>query len=115
MSAGFDFRDETFWGSNSSIESYLEALENQSATRFGNADPLTVFFREEREGWFTGKVVFLDFILTDHARCEVFVQLLDAATDQLLAADAFTEFGRTWIQETLGRMRQMILDATWPA
>ena len=110
MSAGFDFLGETFWGSNGSIESYLEALENQAAARFGTSDPLTEFFREEREGWFTGKVVFLDVILTDRARCEVFVQLLDAATKQLLAADAFSEFGQTWLEVTLERMRRMILE-----
>ena len=49
MSAAFDFRDEVFWGSNGSIEVYLEALGDEAAARFGAADPLATFCRWKRE------------------------------------------------------------------
>lgn len=110
MSAGFKFRGEICWGSNGSIEVYLEALQHQATIRFGASDLLTEFFRSQREGSFMGMVVFLDDVLTDAETCDRFLSVLDAATDRLLSEEVFTELGRNWISSTLGPFRQRISD-----
>jgi hypothetical protein len=111
VSAGFNFRGQIFWGTNGSIEVYLEALAHQAAARLGAADPLVEFLRREREGWFNGTVVLLDQVLIDRETCDWFVLLFDAATEQLLREDAFTDHGRAWIEGTLGPLRQRIMEA----
>ena len=101
MSAGFCVDDEVFWGTNGSVQAYVEALTTQAAARFGAADPFVVFLREELEGFFPGKVVFLDAWLGDDARRKQFVEILDAATNQLLGEGGFTEYGLEWVQSVV--------------
>lgn len=110
MSAGFNFRGETYWGTNGAIEIYLEALTDESKARFGMANPMMTFFHQEREEFFMGKIVFLDALLPDADSCQRFIQVFDAATDQIMRTDVFSEYGRLWIKETLGLLRQRIVE-----
>ena len=73
MSAGFDFRGETYWGSNGTIEIYLEVLTDECEACFGIEHPMRTFFHQEREGFFMGKVVFLDELLLNADSCKRFV------------------------------------------
>jgi hypothetical protein len=108
MSAGFKIADEVFWGTNGAVEAYVEALATQAAARFGPDDPLAAFFREERDGFFTGKVVSLDAWLADVAGRARFLAVLDAATEQLLHEGAFTEQGRAWVASEMARLRARV-------
>jgi hypothetical protein len=108
MSAGFKVAGQVFWGTNGAVEAYVETLAAQAAARLGSEDPLTVFFREERDGFFTGKIVFLDEWLADAAGRKRFVELLDAATEQLLREGTFTEYGREWIASTVDSLRTLV-------
>jgi hypothetical protein len=108
MSAGFKVAGEVFWGTNGAVESYVEALAAQAATRFGTDSPLTVFFSEERDGFSSGKIVYLDKWLTDAAHRERFLELLDAATEQLLREGAFTEYGREWVASVMTSLRARV-------
>ncbi|MFT3768427.1 MAG: hypothetical protein QM820_23510 [Minicystis sp.] len=92
---------EVFWGTNGAVQAYVEALAAQAAARFGAADPLVAFLRDEREGFFPGKVVFLDEWLGDDTRRRQYVEILDAATDQLLGEGGFTEHGCVWVQSVV--------------
>ena len=105
MSAGFSVGEEVFWGTNGAVEAYVEALAAQAAARLGPDAPLAVFFRGERDGFFMGKVVFLDTWLADGPSRERFLGLLDAATEQLLREDAFSEYGRKWVATVIARLR----------
>jgi hypothetical protein len=108
MSAGFKVADEVFWGTNGAVEAYVEALATQAAARFGPDDALAAFFREERERFFTGKVVFLDELLAGPAVRGRFLEVLDAATEQLLQEGVFTEYGREWVESVMERLRGRI-------
>ncbi len=108
MSAGFNVADEVFWGTNGAVECYVEALAAQAAARFGPNDALATFFQEEREGFFTGKVVFLDELLGDAAVRVKFLEVLDAATEQLIQEGAFTDYGRDWVGAVVARLRAKI-------
>jgi hypothetical protein len=108
MSAGFKVADDIFWGTNGAVEAYLEALAAQAVGRFGPGDPLATFFQDERDGFFTGKVLFLDKWLEDSAGRRRFVEILDAATDQLLREEAFTEYGREGVATVVARLRARV-------
>lgn len=108
MSAGFDVSGEVCWGSNGSIEVYLEVLGELAAARLGADHPMTAFFHDELETFFIGKVVRLDEILVDSASCERFLDLLDAATKLLLEREVFTDHGRTWADWMVGQLRARI-------
>lgn len=105
MSAGFKVAGEVFWGTNGAVEAYVEALAGQAATRFGPDDPLAAFFRDERDGFFGGKIVFLDELLTGPAWRGRLVELFDAATEQLLREGAFTGSGQKWVESTMRPLR----------
>lgn len=115
MSAGFKVGDEVFWGTNGAVEAYAEALAAQAAARLGPEAPLSVFFREERDGFYGGKVLFLDEWLTGAAGRGVFLELLDAATGQLLREGAFTEYGREWVASVVSGLRARIAGEQRPA
>ena len=114
MSAGFKVASEVFWGTNGAVEAYVEALAEHAATRFSPADPLAVFLRDERDAFSMGKVVYLDEWLADAASRARFVQLLDAATEELLRGDTFSEYGREWVASVVGKLRSRIAVATSP-
>lgn len=108
MSAAFKVGGEVFWGTNGAVEAYAEALAAQAATRLGPDHPLAVHFREERDGFYGGKFLFLDEWLTDAAGRERFLVLLDAATEQLLREGAFSEYGREWVACVMAAVRAKI-------
>jgi hypothetical protein len=108
MSAGFKISDEVFWGTNGAVEAYAEALAAQAAARLGPDHPLSVHFREERDGFYGGKILFLDEWLADTDGREQFLGLLDAATEHLLQDGVFTEYGREWVATVVADMRARI-------
>ena len=111
MSAAFDFDGEVFWGTNGSVEAYLESLCKGAERTLGPSDPLAIFFRNELDGFFPGKVVFLDECLRDTEARRCFVRLLDEATAELLHSDAFTDLGRNWVETVIAGLRQKVLGA----
>ena len=115
MSAGFKVADEVFWGTNGEVEAYAEALAAQAAARLGPDDPLSVYFREERDGFYGGTILFLDEWLADAAGRERFLGVLDAATEQLLREGAFTEYGREWVATVVARLRTRVAGEQGPA
>lgn len=108
MPAGFSYSDEGFWGTNSSIEVFVETLAGLAAARLGPDAPLAAFLREELEGFFVGKVVELDDVLRDAATRAVFVELLDTATSRLLEDGAFSDRGRVWVSTVMGALRDKV-------
>ena len=96
MSAGLSIAGEVFWGSNGAVEAYVEALAAEAGARFGPDAPLAAFFRQEREGFFMGKVVFLDHLLEEDAPRQQFLDSFGAATAQLLREGGFSAYGREW-------------------
>jgi hypothetical protein len=108
MSAGFEVANKVFWGTNGAVEAYVESLAAHAAARFGLDDPLAAFFRDEREGFFMGAVVVLDKWLKDEAGRERFLEILDAATDQLLREGGFSEYGREWVVAVAAGLRAEI-------
>lgn len=109
MSAGFKVADEVFWGTNGAIEAYVEAMAAEAAGQFGPDDPLTVFFHQEREQFFTGKVVFLDEWAVELDSRQRLLELLDAATKRLLHSDMLTGYGREWVSVVIAELRDSIL------
>jgi hypothetical protein len=109
MSAGFKVRDEVFWGTNGAVEAYVEALAAHAESRFSPDDPLAEFFRQEREGFLAGRVVYLDELLGDAGHRSKFLEVLDAATRQLLQEGAFTEYGREWAGAVVARLRAKVV------
>jgi hypothetical protein len=108
MSAGFRVAGEVFWGTNGAVETYIEALAAQAAARLGPDDPLAAFFRDEREAFSAGRVVSIDGWLGEAAGRGRFLDILDAATDQLLGDGAFTEYGREWVASVVAQLRARI-------
>jgi hypothetical protein len=105
MSAGFKVADEVFWGTNGAVAAYIEALAAQSASRLGLDHPLTAFFNDERDGFSMGKIVFLDEWIADAAGRQQVLELLDAATEQLLREGVFTDYGREWVTTVVNALR----------
>src|ERR1700761_6943418 len=97
MSATFKFDGEMFYGTNGAVEAYIEALATLATDRFGPDDPLAKFLRDERDAFTMGKLVFLDPWLKDLPVRKRFLELLDAATKQLLEEGIFTESGQQWV------------------
>lgn len=120
MSAAFDFAGQVHWGTNGSIEAYLDALATIAAERFGVEDPLAVALRREREQFYSGAVVFLDTILNGAEERARFVAILDAATSQLLLDGGFTDIGVKWVETEVRGLRERIArhvppeDRLWP-
>ena len=108
MSAGFKVGDDVLWGTNGAVETYVESLAAQATARFGPDEPLAAFFRHERETFFMGTVVVLDEWLGDDACRERFLEILDAATDQLLRERGFSEYGREWVVAVAAGLRAKI-------
>ena len=108
MSAGFKIADDVFWGTNGAVEAYAEALAAQAVARLGKDAPLARFFQDERDGFYSGKILFLDPWLTDSDEREQLVGLLDTATEQLLREEAFTEYGREWVASVVASLRARV-------
>jgi len=110
MSAGFKISEQVFWGTNGAIEVYIEAIAQQAAIRFGTDDRMAAFFREERAGFFMGKVISLDTLLLDATSCRHFLEVLNVATEQLFERDIFSEYGRVWLWDTARELRAHVSD-----
>jgi hypothetical protein len=108
VSAGFKVADDVLWGTNGAVETYVASLSVQATARFGPDDPLAAFFRHERESFFMGTVVVLDEWLGDDTCRERFLEILDAATDQLLREGGFSEYGREWVVAVAAGLRAKI-------
>ena len=108
MSASFKIGDEWFTGSNGSIEAYVEAMAAIAAKRFGPDDPLAAFLRDERDGFWSGKLVPLDEWLRDATARSRFLELLDAATEQLLRENTFSQIGLQWVASVVSKLRERI-------
>ena len=109
MSAGFKVADDMFWGSNGSIEAYVDALAVQAIAQFGPGEPLAAFLQRERAGFYNGKVMFLDEWLEDNTSRGRFLEILDAATNQVLSQAGFTELGREWVESVMvGQLRAKV-------
>ena len=108
MGAGFHINEQVFWGSNGAVEAYVEKMAERSAACFGADHPWTQFFREEREGFFPGKVVFLDQLVSDAESRAPLIALLDFATNEILERGTFSDVGRQWIAETISALRSHI-------
>ena len=108
MSAGFKVADEVFWGTNGAVEVYVETLAALAAASFGPADPLAAYLAEQRDSFSMGRVLYLDEWLTDEASRARLLQLLDAATAELLAAGAFSGYGREWVTTVVSQLRARI-------
>ncbi|VTT97998.1 unnamed protein product [Gemmataceae bacterium] len=108
MSAGFKFADVVFWGTNGAVEALLEALVAQAESRFGTNDHLTTFLRDERTGFFSGKVVCLDELLGNPVARQRFLSLLDDAPRELIRAGTLTEYGSAWLGTEIAGLRDHI-------
>jgi hypothetical protein len=112
VSAAFHFDGEAFWGTNGSVEAYLESLRDSAERTYGPSDPVAVFFRNARDGFFGGNVVYLDECLVDEGACRRFVRILDEATAELLGNNAFTDLGRNWVATVIAELRQKVVEAS---
>jgi hypothetical protein len=108
MSAGFKVADEVFWGTNGAVEVYVEAMAAFAERGFGSADPLAMYLAEQRDSFSMGRVLYLDDWLTDEAGRARFLQLLDAATAELLSAGTFSDYGREWVASVVSQLRARI-------
>src|SRR5262245_30360433 len=97
MSAGFKVAGEVFWGTNGAVESYVETMAADAATRFGPGDPLAAYLAEQRDSFSMGRVLYLDEWLADAAGRERVLAVLDAATERLLRDEVFSDYGREWV------------------
>ena len=108
MSAGFKVGDEVFWGTNGAVEAYLEEMAVEAASRFGPDDPLAAFLKDECDCFAMGRIAFLDEWLADAASRGRFLELLDAATAELLEKGTFTDYGREWVATVVRDLRARI-------
>ncbi|WP_439632185.1 hypothetical protein [Gemmata sp.] len=97
MSAGLKFADVVFWGTNGAVEVLLEALIAQAERQLGTADPLTTFLRDERDGFYMGKVVVIDEPLATTAARQRFLSLMNDASQELLREGPLTDYGSAWL------------------
>jgi hypothetical protein len=105
MSAGFKVGGEVFWGTNGSVEAYVEVLAGLAAARFGPGDPLTVYLAGQRDSFSMGRVLYLDEWLAHPTARQRFLGLLDAATKQLLQDGVFTAYGQEWVATVITSLR----------
>lgn len=113
MSAGFKIAGEVFWGTNGAVEEYVAAIAEEATARFGPNDGIAAFFRDERDSFASGRVVFLDRLLRDSESRARFLTVLDAATERLQRAGTFTEYGRNWVEYTISRLRAKVVGGSW--
>ena len=111
MSAGFKVAGEVFWGTNGAVEAYIEALAERAAALLGAAAPLAAFFRDERDSFSMGKIVYLDEWVRGADARDRFLAVLNAATDQLLRSGVFTEYGLDWVSSVVSELRVRIATA----
>lgn len=109
MPAGFKFAGEVYWGSNGAVEAFVEALAECASEQLGPADPLAREFREQRESFSTGWIVFLDEMLRDKVVRVCFLAILSVAIQRLRGE--FTESGREWIDTTMRDLVERIAAA----
>jgi hypothetical protein len=105
MSAGFDIYGKVYWGTNGAVEAYVQALATRAANTLGPDNPLATFLHQEHQGFFPGKIVFLDDWVKDASARQVLLALFDEATRDLLERKAFTDLGERWIATEIRDLR----------
>ncbi len=110
MSAGFKLDEQVFWGTNGAVEAYVESLGRQAGALLGSRHPMATFFEAELEGFFPGKIVFLDELLREPGDRQSLLGILDAATKELLGNSSFSEYGQNWVATTMAALRAQIAD-----
>jgi hypothetical protein len=116
MSSAFHIGDDTFWGSNGAIDTYLEIMKDLAVAHFGAQDPLAVHLtevHESRRSSARSRVVLLDHWLLDTESRDRFLWLLDTATDVVLQQGTFTNAGREWIAMIVTKLRTRIAACTF--
>ena len=108
MSSGFRIAGEVFWGTNGAVEAFVDAIAEVAKRQYGPADSLANFFYRDSDDLFTGRIVDLDDALLDTASREHFLQVFDAATEQLLQSDILTESGKKWLSSTMSDLRNNV-------
>ena len=114
MSAGFKVHDKVYWGTNGAVEVCVEAFAAQSAKIHGAENPLSIFFREERDGFYNGNIVFLDDWIADATAKHRFLDVLDLAMHDLLQGTLLTDWGKMWVQTTFRELRESIAEHERP-
>lgn len=116
MSSAFHIGDDSFWGSNGAIATYVEIMKDLAVAHFGAQDPLAAHLTQEHEyrrAGASGMVVLLDGWLSDAESRDRFVWLLDTATDLILHQGTFTDSGREWIAMVVARLRARVAACTF--
>ena len=116
MSSAFHIGDDTFWGSNGAIDTYVEIMKDLAVAHFGTQDALAVHLTEVHEYFRTGarsRVVLLDNWLLDAESRDRFLWLLDTATELVLRQGTFTDAGREWIAMVVSKLRTRIAACTF--
>jgi hypothetical protein len=111
MSSAFHIGDETFWGSNGAIDTYLAVMKDLAVAHYGQQDPLAARLTDEHElrrSGGMGMIVLLDDWLLDAESRDRFLWLLDTATDQILRQGTFTDSGREWIAMVMAKLHARI-------
>ncbi len=104
MSAGFSYRDRTYWGTNGAVELCLDKLIEIAAERGWQDDSIAALLYDTRESFNMGCVVPLDEIVTNETSRIRFTELLGAAIQRLREDGELTEYGLSWVRSTLSEL-----------
>jgi hypothetical protein len=111
MSSAFDYNQYTIWGTNGTIEAYLESLCRLAAETPGTDAALRLWLEKERNHFFSGAVVFLGEVLADPTVAKQFLALFERATAEFLSGDEFTEYGKEWLRTAPHELHAHIIKA----
>jgi hypothetical protein len=99
MSSGFRVGGEVFWGTNGAVELYVETIARLASERFGIESPIAQFFSQLQKGFpLMGTVIPLEDVLGDRVAPRDLIQLFDEASKALLGSEAFSEYGKQWVE-----------------
>ena len=101
MGAAFKYHGQIVWGTNGSIEHYLDRMLTLSTTEHGAEHPMTRWLSDCRLSFFTGAVVNLDAVLDDLGCQPQFVALLQNVSSEGLDGPLFSDIGKKWIRERI--------------
>jgi len=108
MSAGFSFSGKVYWTTNGLVETLVGSLADEAQKLIGRDDPMTVYFRESFEGYYSGFVAYLDEWAVDDEKKSQLLQIMGAAVDDLLRRKVFTDYGDTWLNTEFRQLRESV-------